>query len=245
MSNRWLHLRLCAPLMSFGGVTVDHVGPTRDFPAASALTGLFGNALGWNWEDRISHQALQDRLNFGVGIARRGSVVTDNQNARVYENEPGWTTGGVPDSRNKGSSYKGIPQDDQFGNQECRKWLTHRRQRDYLADHDCHVVLCLAESEGLRLDELADALQHPLRPLYIGRKPCLPSRPLFVGWVEGATARIALETLDVDWSACGEALWPEVDDLPTGAQLIGLPDLRNWESGLHGGERRVVLGRLG
>ena len=244
MSHRWLHLHLCAPMMSFGSVTVDQLGPTRDFPAASSLTGLFGNAMGWQWQDREMHQALQDRLIFGAGIARKGKLMTDNQNARVYEGESGWTTWGLPDARNKGPSYTGKPEVGQLGGQEGRKWLTHRRQRDYLADHDCHVVLRLDEGEGPELDELAGALQSPARPLFIGRKPCLPSTPLFSGWVKGDTARAALANLGVDWSACGEALWPEPHDLPEGARVLDIADLRNWGSGLHGGSRHVVLGRL-
>lgn len=244
MSHRWLHIRLCAPLVSFGGVTVDQFGPTRDFPAISSLTGLFGNAMGWRWQDRNMHQTLQDRLIFGVGIARQGRLITDNQNARVYEGESGWTTWGEPEARNKGPSYTGKPEAGQIGDQMGRKWLTHRRQREYLADHDCHVVLRLAEGDGPILDELAESLQTPARPLYIGRKSCLPSAPLFTGWVKGGTARVALMNLDVEWGNSGEALWPESNDLPEGARILDLPDLRNWTSGLHGGTRKVVLGRL-
>lgn len=66
MIHRWLVVRLEAPLMAFGGVAVDQVGPTRDFPSASMLTGLFANALGLHWSDRTAHQALQDRLIFGA-----------------------------------------------------------------------------------------------------------------------------------------------------------------------------------
>ena len=66
MSQRWLVIRLQAPLMAFGGVAVDQVGPTRDFPATSMLTGLFANALGLHWSDRMAHQALQDRLIFAA-----------------------------------------------------------------------------------------------------------------------------------------------------------------------------------
>jgi len=244
MSHRWLHIRLCAPLMSFGGVAVDQFGPTRDFPAISSFTGLFGNAMGWRWQDRDMHQALQDRLIFGVGVARQGRLIIDNQNARVYEGESGWTTWGEPEARNKGNSYTGKPEAGQTGDQLGRKWLTHRRQREYLADHDCQVVLRLAEGNGPILDELAESLQMPARPLYIGRKPCLPSTPLFSGWVAGGTARIALMILDVDWVNSGKALWQEQHDLPEGARILDIPDLRNWRSGLHGGSRKVVLGSL-
>lgn len=64
--TRWLVLRLSAPMMSFGAVAIDQVGPTARWPGASMLTGLIGNALGWDWDDRAAHQTLQDRLRFGA-----------------------------------------------------------------------------------------------------------------------------------------------------------------------------------
>ena len=45
--HRWLVLRLEAPLLAFGGVAIDQVGVTRDYPAASMLTGLLASALGY------------------------------------------------------------------------------------------------------------------------------------------------------------------------------------------------------
>lgn len=234
--NRWLHLRLAGPMVAFGGVAIDHVGPTRDFPSASALTGLFANALGWRREEGAAHQALQDRLVFGALIAREGRRLTDTQNARVYEEEPGWTTHGQPETRNKGPSYSNGPLPTQDGNQRGRKWLTHRRSRDYLADHDCRVVLQLLPGDGPEIDALAATLEHPARPLFIGRKPCLPAAPFFAGWVEGESARAALAQLGLP----GRALWPIEGDQPG----HDLADLRNWVSGLHGGSRRVCEGVL-
>lgn len=219
MTQRWLHLRLTAPLMAFGGVAIDQVGPTRDFPSASALTGLFANALGWRRQDGAAHQALQDRLEFGALIARAGRLLTDSQNAKLEANDRGWTTWGRPDQR-AGATYDS----------------PHRRRRDYLADHDCRVVLRLAPGGGPDLDALAVALDRPARPLFIGRKPCLPSAPLFAGWVEGTDARAALAALALP----GRAIWPVRGDEPG----HDLPDLRNWISGLHGGSRLVCEGVL-
>jgi CRISPR system Cascade subunit CasD len=219
MTHRWLHLRLTAHLMAFGGVAIDQVGPTRDFPSASALTGLFANALGWRRQDSAAHQALQDRLEFGALIAREGRLITDTQNAKLEANDRGWTTWGHPDER-AGATYDS----------------PHRRRRDYLADHDCRVVLRLAPGEGPDLHTLAAALDRPARPLFIGRKPCLPSAPLFAGWVEGTDARAALAALTLP----GRAMWPmRGDDLGH-----DLPDMRNWISGLHGGSRLVCEGVL-
>lgn len=187
MSHRWLHLRFVGPLMAFGGVAIDQVGPTRDFPSTSMLTGLLGNALGWRRDAKDEHQGLQDRLIFAALTAREGRVLTDSQNAKLEKIDRDWTTWGEPEGR-AGATYDS----------------PHRRRRDYLADHDCRVVLRLTLAAGPTADDLATALERPARPLFIGRKPCLPSAPIFMGWVEGATARDALVALGLP----GRAIWP-------------------------------------
>ena len=228
MTHRWLHLRLAGPLLAFGGVAIDHVGPTRNFPSASMLTGLLANALGWRREEAERHQVLQDRMIFGALTAKEGRLLTDTQNAKLEKNDRGWTTWGEPEGR-AGATY-GSP---------------HRRRRAYLADHDCRVALRLVPSNGLTLDDLAQALERPARPLFIGRKPCLPAVPILAGWLEGETARAALATLGLS----GPALWPVDDgDADDAAQAPEhrqeWADLRNWRSGLHGGARIVVTGEL-
>lgn len=222
MTERWLHLRLCAPLMAFGGVAIDQVGPTRDFPAASALTGLFANALGLRREEDGAHQALQDRLIFGALIARQGRVLTDTQNAKLEAGDTGWTTSGRPEKR-AGATYDS----------------PHRRRRDYLADHDCRVVLRLSDGAEPSLDDLAKALERPARPLFIGRKPCLPSAPLFAGWIEASGVFAALQALGLP----GRAIWPQQETAEPGS--FDLADLRNWRTGLHAGSRVVVEGAIG
>ncbi|MDQ7774409.1 MAG: type I-E CRISPR-associated protein Cas5/CasD [Paracoccus aminovorans] len=91
MTHRWLHLRLASPLMAFGGVTIDHVGIMREFPSASALTGLFGNALGWQRHQGAEHQALQDRLVFPALSRGRfpGSSPTTRMRALMRVNQRG------------------------------------------------------------------------------------------------------------------------------------------------------------
>ncbi len=225
MTHRWLHLRLAGPLLAFGGLAIDHVGPTRDFPSASMLTGLLANALGWRREDSEQHQALQDRLVFGALTAQQGQLLTDIQNAKLEKNDRGWTTWGEPEGR-AGATYDS----------------PHRRRRDYIADHDCRVALRLRPVGGPTLDDLAAALDRPARPLFIGRKPCLPAIPILAGWLEGETARAALASLGIS----GPALWPaddgDADHAPAHRQELA--DLRNWRSGLHGGTRIVVKGEL-
>ena len=186
---RHLILNLESPLMSFGGETIDNYGVIRSFPAASMLTGLFANALGWRRIERERHERLQERLVFAARIDREphgGVRLTDYQTVLLYQDEEGWTTRGHPEGRKKSPTYKPIPPDN-------RPALTWQRWRDYFADMRVTVALRLEpEDESPTLDELADALQEPARPLFIGRKPCLPSAPLFGGFVEAENTLGAL-----------------------------------------------------
>ena len=59
---RYLLLGLEGPLVAFGGEVVDARGVIADFPAASMLTGLIANALGWRRGERHRLQRLQERL---------------------------------------------------------------------------------------------------------------------------------------------------------------------------------------
>ena len=219
--------------MAFGGVAIDQVGPTRDFPAMSMLTGMIGNALGWHWSDDEVHQALQDRLIFGARRVREGTLVTDTQNVQLAKSDKGWTTHGTPEGR-AGASY-GAP---------------HRRIRDYHADASVHIVLRVDPPAAVPdLERIATALDRPARPLFIGRKPCLPSAPLLAAdasrWVTADTAYEALCALSEKGGA--RALWPE-DHGPRAGEAVDriadCADLKVWRTGLHGGSRRVVEGRV-
>lgn len=234
--HRWLVLRLEAPLLAFGGVTIDHIGVTRDFPAASMLTGLLGNALGWRRTDTQAHQNLQDRLVFGARRDRENAqgILTDTQNVQMSGSDGGWTTWGTPEKRG-GGTY-GAP---------------HRRLRDYHVDASVTVVLRLIETDesaGPDLDALVSALERPARPLFIGRKPCLPTEPLLQDRrLEAATVHEALMRVPPRDSGPRRlrALWPEGEGPDSGNEvdrIVALADLRNWRTGLHGGTRLVVEG---
>jgi CRISPR system Cascade subunit CasD len=238
-TRRWLVLRLEAPLLSFGGVAIDNYGVTWDFPALSMLTGLFANALGRERTEHEAHQALQDRLVFA---ARRDDepyhgTLRDVQNVRLEKSDKGWTTRGRPEGRD-GGSYGG----------------PHRRFRDYHPDALVAVVVTLNDATTRpTLDDLAHALDRPQRPLFIGRKPCLPACRLNAGFLEARTAHDALSQLP-SLAERGRSPRPELraqwpaGEGPTKGPLVdrglALADRRNWISGLHGGTRHVVEGRI-
>ncbi len=236
---RHLILNLESPLMAFGGEAIDNYGVIRRFPAASMLTGLFANALGWRRIEREQHQRLQDRLVFAVRIDREpagGARLTDFQTAQLGAGDKAWTTRGQPEGRAGGPNTYDAP---------------HLRYRDYFADMRVSVAMRLAlATDAPTLDDLAEALQEPARPLFIGRKSCLPSAPLFGGFSDGETALAALLAAEPDESnepPSRQLLWPDAEGtaeiVPSRSYM--LTDRRDWLSGLHGGGRLVCEGMIG
>ncbi len=225
--------------MAFGGETIDNFGVIRDFPALSMVTGLLANALGWRREESSKHDRLQERLVLGARLEHPGVRIQDYQTALLFENDCGWTSQGVPEGRAKSPSYATQP--------DGRKALTLQRYRDYHANLSMLVALRLQPvDESPTLDDLAAALDHPARPLFIGRKPCLPSRRLFAGWQAGETVLQVLQCVPLPAeSQDGARLqWPDGEGTLPGDRTLDLCDERNWTSGVHGGWRPVREGRL-
>lgn len=236
-----LLLRFDAPLMSFGGVVVDERGPTLPFPTRSQLTGLLANALGYEHRDALRLQRLQERLRHAARRDRRGEHVEDYQTVDLGQDflAAGWTTRHAPESRGGGSAKTG----------------THIRHRFFWADAVFTVALTLDPAgESPTLNEVAAALQEPARPLFLGRKPCLPSRPLLLEppRIRAASLREALADAPTDRRARPEqghfaAWWPDDDGTPPDereARRIPVYDQRDWANQIHTGRRFVWEGRV-
>lgn len=234
-----LILRLETPLMAFGDTMIDATGPTHDLPIVSAITGLIANALGWRRGKRECHQRLQDRIVVGARLDRPGTELRDYQTARLFEDEVGWTTRGQPEGRKKSPSYK-------WGG-SGRKELTHQRFRFYRSDALVTIALRLEPaSEAPDLDAVASALDMPARPLFIGRKPCLPSTPILAGRADAASTYDALRRWPLEATSSGttsiKLIVPRgeaaTDDL---RQSVRIADRRNWISGVHTGESDMSI----
>lgn len=238
---RHLILTLEAPLMAFGDEIIDAYGKVRRFPGVSNLTGLLANALGWTRGQRAAHQRLQDRLVFAVRLDRPGEEIADFQTAKLEKEDRGWTTRGVWEGRAGGSDTYKSP---------------HIRYRDMVADAALTVALRLDPAdETPTLDDLAAALDAPARPLFLGRKPCLPSRPLLAAepagrFVEASDAFAAASAApfavdDTDGDQDGPRLvGPALPHLPKSFARKFTADERNWLSGVHGGGRDFAAGRM-
>lgn len=228
---RHLLIRLSSPLIAFGSETIDNFGVIRDFPALSMVTGLIANALGWDRGEDMLHNQLQVRLRMGARLEAQGARLTDFQTAQLGANDKAWTTCGTAEERRGGAASYDSP---------------HLRYRDYHADLTALLALRLEPAvESPTLDDVAQALDRPKRPLFIGRKPCLPVGRLVAGWVEADSVLQALQLAPLVNGASGlRAQWPDGEGQLPGDHLVDVCDERNWTSGLHGGWRPVREGLI-
>ncbi|TCP07488.1 type I-E CRISPR-associated protein Cas5/CasD [Caldimonas thermodepolymerans] len=230
-----LLLRLDAPLMSFGAVTVDQINPTWRFPARSMLVGLLGNALGWDHRDTGRLQALQARLRFAARWDAEPELLTEYQTVDLGQDfmmDTGWTTRGQREDRKGGTASTG----------------THPRRRDHWANGVATVAIALDGDGAPTLDALEAALRTPARPLFIGRKPCLPAAPLLIGRRQAAGVKAALEAeplADIGPRRRPSpilALWPRGEG--EGKTFEERYDLRDWTQNIHRGSERYAVGPL-
>lgn len=243
-----LLLRFDAPLMSFGAPIVDNRGEIQPYPALSMMTGLLGNALGLDHADADALEKLQRRVRYAVRQDREGERIQDYQTVDLskpyMDDKRAWTTRGELETRKGGSASSG----------------THIRLRDYWADAAYTVALTLdPEDESPSLDDIATALQQPERPLFIGRKTCLPASSLFLKRTEGSRLIDALSDSEKaplasrpDSRSTLQAWWPTWpdDDEPAEEDPIQedmrepVTDQRDWENQIHSGQRWIAYGPL-
>jgi len=233
-----LLLRFDAPLVSFGAPMVDQNGVVQTFPGLSMLTGLLANALGWHHRDTAKLSSLQERLRYAARIDRRGEPLIDYQTVALGSDwmvpeKAGWTTRGRIAARGGASGE-----------------ATHQRYRHYRADSVHTVAISVDGAESPTVDELAAALREPARPLFIGRKCCLPAARILLGVIEAQSLVAALAS--TPRSPRGDdgplaATWWDGDDAArsTGAShVVPVTDERDWRNQIHTGRRLMREGRI-
>lgn len=251
---RGLVLRLDAPMVSFGGVLIDQHGFVDPFPAISMLTGLAANALGWEHGDFAKLQRLQERIRFAARWDVQPQRMVDYHTVdlgqpkmvgyadRQRRGDPvgGWTTRGQPDHRGGGTA--------RFG--------THQRYRHYWTDGLMTLVLGLEGGEDPDVDALFGAFRQPVRPLFLGRKTCLPARPLLdplTPITEGDNLLTILRQVPV-WDRHGRpqpydaaltACWPAELGQEGRGQMRRVAGLRDWANQIPTGSQWRIEGPLG
>lgn len=132
-------------------------------PSKSGVLGLVGSALGMARDDAESLAQLRT-LTLAVRVDRPGSLLHDYHTAG-------------------GGRFRADADYFVFGARDCVP--SHRY---YL--QDASFVAALSGEEAL-VSRIAQALQAPRWPLFLGRRACVPSVPPFVGVADG-DARTAI-----------------------------------------------------
>lgn len=223
-------------MMSFGGIEVDERNPTMRFPGRSMMAGLVANALGYEHREMARVQALQDRLRHAVRADVEGEVHLDYQTVDLGDvgmRDGGWTTWGRVEQRAGGAAAR-------LG--------THIRYRDYVTNALYTVLVTLDPvDDSPTLDEVRAAIERPARPLFLGRKACLPSGPMigrdpFVQADDPVEALRRVPRLRRPVARGEEASrwtgWVDGDgSMPD--QSLRIADLRDWANQVHTGRRWV------
>lgn len=206
-SMEYLILRFDAPLQAWGSVAMDPRRPTAAFPTLSGITGLLASALGWRYRDAERTNTLQSRIHYAAREDVPPVGLRDYQTADLGRiGSEGWTRWGI-EKRGGGPASKG----------------TQILEKDYLAGAVFTVALFLQSGGTIHPSEIAAALERPARPLFLGRRACIPASRLLQGTQAASTPYEALST------------WP--------VEARVTPPLRCWYSegeGPEDGERMVV-----
>jgi len=232
-------LRFDAPLMSFGGVMVDQHGVIDRYPGQSFLSGLFGNAFGYRHGDSDLLNKLQSRIEYAARWDVNPEKIVDYHTVDLGQEkmkEGGWTTRGFPEHRSGGPEAK-------LG--------THQRYRHYWANGIMTVAATLLGDDEPSVSALAQALTEPARPLFLGRKTCLPSTPLLVEMVTKDDVLSALRNVPpVSHNGRAgakqmEACWPErLKAISAQHRQVRVYDQRDWKNQLHSGSRVRIEGTI-
>lgn len=233
-----LILRLAAPMMAFGGTSVDNLGVIREFPALSMLTGMLGNALGYDHRDGIKLQLLQNSLDIAIRCDSPGKKLIDYQTVDLGQEslkQTGWTTHHKVEERS-GDSSEG----------------THIRYRHYWSDAVYTIAVTLnSPIEGVAIDCLEQALLYPARPLFIGRKCCIPAESIFYGKMRAKSLLEALSCVPLSKQAMSMhanltlPVWCSIEEeLTEKIHAFPVTDERDWVNQIHCGRRMMQAGTI-
>ena len=172
MGKAVLLLRLEGVWQSWGERSRWDVRDTATEPTKSGVVGLLGCALGYGMRDSRLETELDAGLIFGVRVESCGRVVRDYQ-----------TISGFLQSAD--GNYKSKIGITSIGNLRKRgcdpisDGYTIVSPRYYLEDASFLVALEERDGNNGLLTRCEAALKRPKWPVFLGRKACVPTRPVF------------------------------------------------------------------
>ena len=173
MGKPILLLRLEGPLQSWGSRSRWDVRDTQPEPTKSGIVGLLGCALGYERGDRRLEE-LDGGLRFGVRVEHPGRVLEDFQTVTDF----------LPTAAGEFRVSGGTKSAAALRSDREARPATILSPRFYLEDAAFLVALEAVSADGDLLARCASAVQHPAWTLFLGRKACVPTRPIFEALTE-------------------------------------------------------------
>lgn len=201
-------LLLCAgPLQSWGHHSHFNQRDTAAFPTRSGILGLLAAALGRDRDEPVDDLA---RLGLTVRVDRPGVLLRDLHTVG----------GGLPAAATVTTAQ---------GKKRSGDTTTLLSHRYYLADAAFTIAVTSPSPSGLLID-CERALRAPRWPLFLGRRACPPTGPLFLALVDDALHHLVRLPLAAPTPRTGR-ITPTVDFLSDSPlDRLPLPD------GVHAGD---------
>jgi len=169
-----LFLRLTSPLQSWGEDGQWSERRTSPEPTKSGVVGLLACALGWADDERIRDLSRRVRLGVRCDVPGTPAPLRDYHTVGGgYEAPQLLTAEGKP---------KYVT--------STKRPHTEPTWRYYLCDAS---FLIAVQSDHGTIAQLAQAVQSPVWQVFLGRKSCVPARPLFDGTGDHDSLQAALE----------------------------------------------------
>ena len=169
MGEPILFLRLEGPLQSWGSRARWDIRDTQRAPTKSGVVGLLGCALGLPMRNSRLEE-LDSGLRYGVRVEEPGHVLEDYHTVTGFLPTAGggWRHSGVA----VGTNLQRLKDDPNV------EPATIVSRRSYI--EDAAFLVGLAERPGHTglLERCREALADPVWPMFLGRKACIPTRPV-------------------------------------------------------------------
>lgn len=146
---------------------------TNICPTRSAITGLIGSALGYQRNSKELSELTNKLVNIKYKLVNIDqfpiTIMTDFQTVRSFTK---YTT--FQNRQKQGHLIDFNTVDGDIKNAEDPKNNIIKKV-DYLQNADFNVYI---GSDDCFLKEIYQAIQNPVYPLYLGRKCCIPNKPI-------------------------------------------------------------------
>jgi len=160
--RQFLLFQLYGPMAAWGEVAVGEQRSTASHPSRSAILGLLAAAKGIRRAEESVHHKMNAGYGFGVRVDAPGEILRD------------YHTTQVPPAKGKAQFFT---RRDELRNAELNTILS---TRDYRTDGRYTVAVWQqTDAAPFTLEELSGALQTPRLQLYLGRKSCPLSVPVY------------------------------------------------------------------